>query len=41
MYNSDIIVIGSGPGGMEVAAGALRRGLSVTLIERERLEEHA
>ncbi len=37
MYNSDIIVIGSGPGGMEVAAGALRRGLSVTLIERERL----
>lgn len=37
MKYSDIIVIGSGPGGMEVAAGALRRGLSVTVVERDRL----
>lgn len=34
MHSSDIIVIGSGPGGMEVVASALRQGLSVTLIER-------
>lgn len=37
MKYSDIIVIGSGPGGMEVAAGALRCGQSVTIIERDRL----
>ena len=37
MHSSDIIVIGSGPGGMEVAAAALRKGLAVTLVERDLL----
>lgn len=33
--HSDIIIIGSGPAGMEAAAIALRQGLNVTLIERD------
>lgn len=37
MHKSDIIVIGSGPGGMEVASRALKQGRSVTVIERDRL----
>ncbi len=37
MTRSDILIIGSGPGGMEVAAAALRQGRDVTLIERGEL----
>lgn len=37
MNRSDLLVIGAGPGGYELAAKAAARGLSVTLIERDRL----
>lgn len=37
MHKSDIIVIGCGPGGMEVASRALQQGLTVTVIERGHL----
>lgn len=37
MKNSDLIVIGAGPGGYELAAKAAERGLAVTLIERDLL----
>lgn len=33
--NADIIVIGAGPGGMEIAAQAIERGLKVIVIERD------
>lgn len=35
MNSSDLIIIGAGPGGYELAAEAAREGLSVTLIERD------
>ena len=37
MNKSDLIVIGAGPGGYELAAKASDRGLAVTLIERDML----
>jgi len=37
MNKSDLIVIGAGPGGYELAAKASGRGLAVTLIERDLL----
>lgn len=35
MTTSDLIIIGAGPGGYELAAEAAREGLKVTLIERD------
>ncbi len=35
--NVDLIVIGAGPGGYEVAAGQAARGLSVVVIEKDRV----
>lgn len=35
--HSDILIIGAGPGGYETAADAARRGLKVTLIEKDKL----
>ncbi len=37
MNNSDLIIIGGGPGGYETAAAAARQGLKVTLFERDAL----
>lgn len=37
MKERDIIIIGAGPGGYELAAKAASRGLAVTLIERDEL----
>ena len=37
MNSSDIIIIGAGPGGYEMAAEAAAEGLSVTLIEKGEL----
>lgn len=37
LNKSDILVIGAGPGGYELAAEAASNGLSVTLIERDEL----
>ena len=37
MNRSDLIVIGAGPGGYELAAEGARQGLQVTLIERGEL----
>ncbi len=36
MNRSDILIIGAGPGGYETAVKAAARGLSVTLIERDK-----
>ena len=38
MHKSDIIVIGCGPGGMEVASRALQQGLTVTVKALGQLE---
>ncbi|MCM1163978.1 MAG: dihydrolipoyl dehydrogenase [Muribaculaceae bacterium] len=37
MNSSDILIIGAGPGGYETAARAASMGMSVTLIERDKL----
>ncbi len=37
MERSDIIIIGGGPGGYEIAAKLADKGMKVTLIERDRL----
>lgn len=37
MQTCDLIIIGSGPGGYEIAAEAARQGKSVTIIERDLL----
>lgn len=37
MQRSDIIIIGGGPGGYEIAADLASKGMKVTLIERDRL----
>ena len=37
MRNSDVIIIGSGPGGYETAAELAAEGKKVTLIERDSL----
>lgn len=37
MKASDLIIIGGGPGGYEIAATAARKGVKVTLIERDTL----
>lgn len=36
MAQFDLLVIGAGPGGYELAAGAAAQGLSVALVERDR-----
>ena len=37
MNSCDIIIIGSGPGGYELAANAVKRNLSTVIIERDQL----
>lgn len=37
MNSCDIIIIGSGPGGYELAANAIKRNLSTVIIERDQL----
>ena len=37
MTNTDLIIIGSGPGGYELAANAAKAGLSVVLCEKDQL----
>lgn len=37
MSTSDLLIIGAGPGGYEMAASAASQGLSVTLVERDEL----
>lgn len=34
--NSDVIIIGAGPGGYETAVYAAKKGLSVTLFEQRK-----
>ncbi|MBQ2553800.1 MAG: FAD-dependent oxidoreductase, partial [Prevotella sp.] len=34
MHKSDLIIIGSGPGGYRAAAYAARQGMAVTIMER-------
>ena len=34
IHNTDVLVVGSGPGGLAAAIGAARAGVSVTLLER-------
>ncbi|HEY3324403.1 MAG TPA: FAD-dependent oxidoreductase [Planctomycetota bacterium] len=41
MGSADVLIIGGGVIGLSVAEAALRRGLSVTLLERERLGSRA
>lgn len=35
MHKSDIIIIGYGPGGMEVAGKAVSQGLNTVVIEKD------
>lgn len=37
MHNSNLIIIGAGPGGYETALAAAKRGMSVTLFEGDKL----
>lgn len=37
MLKADLIVIGSGPGGYEIAAEAADKGLDVIIFEKDRL----
>ena len=39
--NSDVIIIGAGPGGYETAVYAAKKGLSVTLFEQRKAGEPA
>jgi len=39
VHETDVLVVGSGPGGLSAALAAARTGVKVTLVERFRLQE--